>query len=128
MNNEINAQNGKHITSSAAAVLVTDTQALQESLGSNLWPDPVMGYVVNSSNVPLAGATVSVLDSSSTVAATATTDGTGLYFFPLTRGWTLGQNYTVKVTLPKGYKTTIPTSENFTWQASQVTLSGFVIY
>jgi len=128
MNNEINAQNGKHITSSAAAVLVTDTQALQESLGANLWPDPVMGYVVNSSNVPLAGATVSVLDSSSTVAATATTDGTGLYFFPLTRGWTLGQNYTVKVTLPKGYKTTIPTSENFTWQASQVTLSGFVIY
>jgi len=127
MLNEINAQSGKHISSSAAGALITDTQALQGSLGANIRPDPVMGYVVNSSNVPIAGATVNVLDSSNAVVATATTDSTGLYFFPLTRGWTLGQSYTVKVTLPKGYKTTTPTSKNFTWQASQVILNGFVI-
>lgn len=112
--NQLNAQNGKHITSSAASVLIADTQALQASLGPNLIPDPVMGYVVNSSNVAVAGVVVSLLNSSNAVVTTATTDSTGFYFFPLTSRWTLGQSYTVKVTLPKGYKVSTPTSQSFT--------------
>lgn len=127
MDNEINAQSGKHITSSAAAALITDTQALQGSLAANLGSDPVIGYVVNSSNMPIAGAAVNVLDPSGAVVATATTDSAGFYFFPLTSRWTLGQSYAVKATLPKGYKTSTPTSQNFAWQASQLVLSSFVI-
>ena len=125
--NQLNAQSGKHVSASAANVLISDTQALQTNLGANLKPDPALGYVVNASNVPLGGATVTMLDSSNAVVATATTDSTGFYFFPLTRGWTLGSNYTVKVTLPKGYKTSTPASQNFTWQATEVMLSSFVL-
>jgi len=125
--NQLNAQSGKHITASAASALITDTQALQTSLGANLRPDPVMGYVVNSSNVAIAGATVNVLDPSNAVVTSAATDSTGFYFFPFTNGWSLGQSYTVKVTLPKGYKTSTPPSQKFTWQTMQLTLSSFVI-
>jgi len=125
--NQLNAQSGRHISASAASVLITDTQALQTSLGANLRPDPVMGYVVSSSNVPIPGATISVRDPSNLVVAMTTADSTGLYFFPLTRGWTLGWAYTVKVTLPKGYKASNPASEEFNWQATQVTISNFVL-
>ena len=125
--NQLNAQSGRHISASAASVLITDTQALQTSLGANLRPDPVMGYVVSSSNVPIPGATISVRDPSNVVVAMTTADSTGLYFFPLTRGWTLGWAYTVKVTLPKGYKASNPASEEFNWQATQVTISNFVL-
>jgi len=125
--NQLNAQSGKHISASAASVLITDTQALQASLGANLRPDPVMGYVLNSSNAPIGGATVNVLNSSNAVVATATSDSTGFYFFPLTKGWTLGGSYTVRVTLPKGYKTSTPASQTFTWQAAQLILINSVL-
>jgi hypothetical protein len=125
--NQLNAQSGKHISASAATVLITDTQALQASLGANLRPDPLMGYVLNSGNAPIGGATVNVLNSSNTVVDIATTDGTGFYLFPLTKGWTLGGSYTVKVTLPKGYKTSTPASQTFTWQAAQLILINSVL-
>jgi hypothetical protein len=125
--NQLNAQNGKHLTASAASVLSTDSEALQTSLNPNLRPDPVMGYVLNSSNVPIAGATVNVLDASNAVIAAATTDGTGFYFFPLTRNLTLGSAYTVKVALPKGYKSSTPASQKFTWQAAQLILISSVL-
>jgi len=126
--NEVNAQSGKHISASAAAALVTDTQALETSLGTNLRPDPVLGCVVgNSSNGAIAGVTVSVVNSANAVVATTTTDSTGLYFFPLTRNWTLGAGYTVKVALPKGYKSSTPASQAFTWQANEATLRNFVL-
>ena len=107
-------------------MLITDTQALQTS-GANLRPDPVVGYVVNSSNVAIAGAAINVLDPSNAVVATAVTDNTGFYFFPLTRAWTPGAVYTVKVTVPKGYKTSTPASQEFIWQATQVMISNFVL-
>src|SRR5215475_9817291 len=71
--NQLNAQSGKHVSASAGSALITDTQALQASLGANLKPDPVLGYVANFSNVPIARATVNMLDSSNDVVATATT-------------------------------------------------------
>jgi hypothetical protein len=125
--NEVNGQSGKHISASAAAVLITDTQALETSLGANLRPDPVLGYIGNSSNGAIAGVTVSVLNSANAVVASTTSDSTGLYFFPLTRNWTLGAGYTVKVTLPKGYKSSTPASQAFTWQANEATLRNFVL-
>jgi hypothetical protein len=123
---QVSAPSGKHVAASAASVLITDTQALQTS-GANLRPDPVVGYVVNSSNVAIAGAAINVLDPSNAVVATAVTDNTGFYFFPLTRAWTPGAVYTVKVTVPKGYKTSTPASQEFIWQATQVMISNFVL-
>jgi uncharacterized repeat protein (TIGR01451 family) len=125
--NQLNAQSGKHISASTANVIIVDTQVLQASLGTNLTPDPVMGYVANSSNVPIAGAGVTVQNSSNMVVATATTDSSGFYFFPLTNSWTLGGSYVVKVTLPKGYKASTPASQKFTWQATQVILGTFML-
>jgi hypothetical protein len=125
--NEVNAQSGKHISASAAAALIADTQALETSLGANLRPDPVLGYVTNSSNGALAGVTVSVLNSAKAVVATTATDSTGLYFFPLTNNWTLGAGYTVKATLPKGYKSSTPASQSFTWRSAAVSLNSVVL-
>jgi len=87
----------------------------------------VLGYVASSSNGAIAGVTVSVLNSTNSVVATTTSDSSGLYFFPLTRNLTLGAGYTVKVTLPKGYKSSTPASQAFTWQANEVTLRNFVL-
>jgi len=125
--NQLNAQSGKHIAPSAASVLISDTQALQTSVGANLRADPFMGYVLTSNNAAIAGVTVNVLDSSNTVVAAATTDGSGFYFFPLTRSFTLGSAYSVKVTPPSGYKTSTPALQKVTWQATQVVLTNFVL-
>jgi hypothetical protein len=122
---QLQEQRGKHITASADAVLIIDTQALLQSLGPRMKPYPVMGSVVNSSNAPMAGLTLNILDASKSVVATASTDDTGFYYFPVVDGWTLGAGYTVKVTLPKGYKTSIPASQTFTWNATQMTLGNF---
>jgi hypothetical protein len=123
--NQLNAQSGKHINASSASALITDTQALQAGLG-NLTPNPLLGFVVNSSS-GIGGATVSVLNASNSVVATAITDSTGFYFFPLTRTFSLGSGYTVKVTLPKGYKSSSPASQKFSWQGSQIILSNSLL-
>ena len=124
--NQLNAQSGKHINASAASTLITDTQALQASLGANLRPNPLLGYVMNSSSA-IGGATVNVLNASNALVASAVTDSTGFYFFPLTRAFSLGSGYSVKVVLPKGYKKSMPASQTFTWQGSQIAFSNFVM-
>jgi len=124
--NQLNAQSGKHISAAAASALITDTQALQASLGANLRPNPLVGYVMNSST-GVSGAVVNVFSPSNALVATAVTDSTGFYFFPLTRAFSLGSGYTVKVTLPKGYKKSMPASQTFSWQGSQITFSNFVV-
>src|SRR5262249_37377709 len=106
--------------------LITDTQALQASLGANLKPNPLVGYVTNSTS-GISGATVNVVNASHAVVASAITDSTGLYFFPLTRVFSLGSGYSVNVVLPKGYKKSVPATESFTWQGSQINLSSFVL-
>jgi len=67
------------------------------------------------------------VNSSKTVIATATTDSVGFFYFADTSGLTVGANYTVKVTLPKGYKSSTPASQAFTWKTVGVTLSNFVL-
>ena len=135
--NDLNAQAGKHISTScsdsngvafdAAAVLIADVKALLASLGANVGADPVMGSLVNSSNAGIPGATVGILNPSKKVVATATTDVTGFYYFPATAGLTSGSSYTAQVIVPKGYKTSTPPSQTFFWQAKTVILSDFVL-
>jgi hypothetical protein len=134
--NETQAQAGKHISTTCmdpsgrpfnpVQLLIGDTQYLQGTLGQ-LKPNPVIGSVLNSSNVGINGVTVNLVNSSKTVTATATTDSVGFVYFADVSGFTVGANYTVKVTLPKNYKSSTPASQAFTWKAVGVTLSNFVL-
>jgi hypothetical protein len=110
-------------------VLIDHVTKLLQSLGvnANLKPNPVMGSVANSSNLEIAGATITLLNSSRTIVAAATTDATGFYVFSKTSTLKLGADYTVKVTLPKGYKDALPASQTFQWNATMKTLTKFVL-
>jgi hypothetical protein len=87
--------------------------------------DAMVGSVLNSTLVGISGATVSLLNSTKAIIATATTDAAGFYYFATTGGLAIGKTYTVKVTPPVDYKNSIPTSQNITWSANAVTLANF---
>ena len=124
---EVQAQAGKHISTSCkdpsgrtfnpVLLLLGDAQYLQASLASQLKANPIMGGVLSSSNLAISGTTVSLMSSSKTVVATSLTDTAGFYYFADTSGLTRSSNYTIKVTLPKGYKSSTPASLAFTWSA-----------
>jgi hypothetical protein len=108
---EVQAQTGKPISTTCTAgshqyhpvqTLLGDAQYLLGTLGAQLKVDPIMGSVLNSTLLGVSGATVNLLNSTKAVVATATTDGTGFYYFAATGGLTVGKTYTVKVTLPSG--------------------------
>jgi hypothetical protein len=84
------------------------------------------GSVLSSTNTAIVGTTVSLLTPSKSVAETAITDSSGFYYFADTTGLTRGSNYTLKVTVPKGYKGVTPASQIFTWSAISV-LTNFVV-
>jgi List-Bact-rpt repeat protein/FIMAH domain-containing protein len=124
--NQLNAQAAKHIKTACSDALIADVQALLASLGaSGLKPNPVMGFAVNSSNVGVSGATVSLINSAKVVVASAVTDATGFYFFANTSVFTKGSSYTVKVAPPKPYKSA--TSRAFTWTGSAVSVTASVL-
>jgi roadblock/LC7 domain-containing protein len=84
--------------------------------------------VVNSSGVAVANATVSVLDSTNAVVATATTDITGFYFFPTAGILVSGSNYIVEVTgFPAHFTASSPPSQTFNWTGSGFELANFVL-
>jgi hypothetical protein len=82
-----------------------------------------VGFAVDSTNAGISGATVNLM-SSRTVVASTVTDSTGFYYFTDVSGLTPGANYVI---LPKGYKSSTPASQSFTWQASMVALANFVL-
>ena len=133
---EVQAQAGKHIATTChdpsgrsfnpVQLLLGDIQYLQASLASQVKANPVMGGVQTFTNLPIAGATVNLVSSSKSVAATATTDAVGFYYFGDTSGLRQGTNYTIKVALPKGFKSSTPASQSFTWSANSV-LGNFVL-
>ena len=135
---EVQAQTGQHITTTCTdpvggnrfytgQTLITDAQSLQAALGTQVKANPIVGSVLNSSNGGISGATVNLLSSSKTVIATTTTDAVGFYYFTGTSGLTPGLTYVVNITLPKGYKSSKPASQTFTWSAGPVKLGNFVL-
>jgi hypothetical protein len=131
------AQTGQHIATtctdpvggnqfSTGQTLMADAQSLQATVGAQLKPDPIVGSVLNSGSAGIPGATVNLL-SGKTVLAITTTDALGFYYFADTTVLTRGANYTVSVTLPKGYKTSTPASQTLTWSAGPVGLRTFVL-
>ena len=135
--NQLQAQAGKHISTSCKdgsgntfnpdAVLIADVQGILASLGVTVSADPIIGNVLNSSGVGLSGFTVNVLNSKNATVMSAVTDVTGFYYFPATSTLVSGTNYSVKVSVPKGYRNSTPSSQSFTWRKASITLSNFVV-
>jgi uncharacterized repeat protein (TIGR02543 family) len=134
--NEVQAQIGRLIVTSctdtltgeafsAGDALVADAQSLQATLGSQVKAAPVTGSVVSTSDAGTAGRTVNLLSGKSVI-ATASTDAVGFYFFD-TSSLKRGAQYSVSVTIPKGYKTSLPASQVFTWSGGPVKLADFVL-
>jgi len=127
LKSQLQAQSGKHIATSCTTVLLIDVQSLIDSLKVGITPNPVTGYVVNSSGLGLSGATVSIVSAGNTV-ATATTDITGFYFFPTTGVLSPGSTYTVAVVaLPAGFTTSTPAFQTFMWGGTAIMLSNFLL-
>ena len=141
---EIEAQSGNHIGTTCTdsngnqfnpvQVLTADVEALLASLQAMLPasvagpPNPIMGSAANSNSAGLAGATVSIF-SGKGVVATAVTDATGFYYFPVTSTLAAGSSYTVEVTaFPAGYKKSTPASRTLVWGGAPVTLANLVLY
>ena len=133
---EVQAQIGHHIVSSCTdpvtstafspgATLLADAQALQATLGAPVKAAPIVGTVTSTSDSGIAGRIVNLL-SGKTVIATASTDAVGFYYFD-TDSLTLGAQYSVTVTIPKGYKTSLPASQAITWSGGPVKLADFVL-
>lgn len=127
-NNQVKAQNGKHIYSSCviggvtiypATVLTTDAQSLINTLRTGTIADPITGYALNSSGAGVQGATVAIYagtSASGTPIATATTDVTGFYYFATTNLLTSGSAYTLAVAaFPSSYTNATPAYSTFTW-------------
>src|SRR4030095_7162643 len=133
---KLQAQAGKHLKIECTdangnpfdpvQTLIEQVTGILTALGVNLRANPVMGSLVNSSNAEGAGATITITTGSKTVLSAAT-DATGFYVFPKVGALKLGIDYTVKVSLPKGYKLSTPSSQTFKWNATMVTLPKFVI-
>ena len=137
MKNQLQSQSGKHIATSCTiggvtfnpvAVLLADVQALIDSLKVSMIPDPITGYVVNSSGAGVSGATVSIINSGGSTVASAVTDITGFYYMATTGVLTPGVAYTLQVTgLPSGFVSATPLSQSFTWQGTAAAFSNFVL-
>jgi probable HAF family extracellular repeat protein len=126
---QVQAQCGKHIASfpsDPCAVLIKDVTALIDSLKMTMTPNPITGYIVNSSGAGILGATVSIVDSAGNVVAATTTDVTGFYFFATTGVLTTGSTYSVQVTAT-GFTVSVPAYQAFTWLGLTITLSSFVL-
>ena len=123
---QVQAQSGKHISTAAANALILDAQAVMNTVGSSLRPNPVMGSVVNFSGSGVL-TTVSLFDSAKHLIATAATDSSGFYYFPLTRLLTNSAQYSLLVSVPKGYKKSTPASQTLTWNGMVMTLYPFVL-
>jgi len=134
---EIQAQAGKHIKTSwtdgsgqaynPERVLATDVSALMSMAGANLVPNAIMGNVVTGTGAGLGNVSVNIFNSKNVLVATATSDSTGFFYFPVTNIFTSGSSYTVNVNLPKGYKSSAPANPTFTWNKLAVKLNSIVL-
>jgi len=131
---EVQAQAGKHISTTCTSgghqyypvqTLIGDAQYLLGTLGPQVKADAIVGLVLNSTLFGISGVTVNLLNSTKDVVGTAITDVSGFYYFATTGGLAIGKTYTVKVTPPSAYKSSMPTSQTFNWSANAVTLANF---
>jgi hypothetical protein len=128
---------GRHISRSCTIggytfnpvqVLHIDVRSLIDSYKTQYAASPITGYVLNSSNVGVAGAVVSIYNSSGQRVAGRVTDITGFFFFGKTSMLQSKATYTVKVAfIPEGYSVSIPLTQSFTWSNAAVPLPNFLL-
>lgn len=129
---------GKHIsptctignhTFNPVQILHIDAKSLMDSYKVAHAANPVIGYVLNSSNVGVPGAVVSIFNSSNQKVASRITDLTGFYFFGKTSILTPGFTYTVKIMLPEEspYSVVTPSQQTFKWSNAQTQLPNFFV-
>jgi hypothetical protein len=129
------ARRSKHIRTSCLdgnstafnpdATLISDVSDLLATAGGA--PDPIVGNVVDANGVGISGVTVNIVNASKTVIAGATTDGSGFYYFPAVGGLSLGTNYSIRVSIPKGYKNATPSPQTLTWQGMPLIMTTFAL-
>jgi hypothetical protein len=133
---EVQGQVGHHIVTSCTDsvtgdafspgdTLIADAQSLQATLATPAKAAPIVGSVVSASDGGTAGRAVGLLDGK-TVIATANTDAVGFYYLD-TAALKVGAQYSVSVTIPKGYKASSPASQGFTWAGQPVQLKTFTL-
>jgi hypothetical protein len=131
--NQLRAQQGKHIKTTCTDSngntldLIALVKAVLASLGVTINADPILGNILNKSGMGLTGMIVNVLNPKNVAVISTTTDITGFYYFAATQGLVPGTNYTVKVAVPKTYKSSTPSSQGFTWRSAAVALNNFVL-
>jgi hypothetical protein len=107
-------------------VLIADARNISNGLNVSASSNPITGSVVTSTGPAVGGATLSLVNSTGTTLATASTDITGFYYFPITDLLTSGATYSVSVTgLPTGLTSASAALQTFTWAGSAVTLGNF---
>jgi len=133
---EVQAQIGHQIVSSSTdpiggnvfspgQALLADARALQAMLGTQVKASPIVGTVTNATVAGTPGASVNLRSGKSFVATTST-DAVGFYDFDPAK-LTPGAQYSVDVTIPKGYKSASPASQAFTGSASPMMLGPFML-
>jgi uncharacterized delta-60 repeat protein len=134
--NQVEAQRGKHIASTAtiggttfdpSAVLLADARDAIAGLKAAA-ANTIVGYVTDSSGREVRDATVAIVDASNTIVANVSTDATGLYYVASTSVLTPSARYSVRVNpLPGGFTTVGPSAQFFTWASAPVILGTFVV-
>ena len=128
---QIDAQTGKHLRTSCevggqtidpSAALKTDVQAVMQSI-TTAAPNPLMGNVVTTAGLGVGNATVT-LSGASITAASAITDVTGFYYFPVTSGLKAGAGFQVSV--PLSTKKKGVASQQFIWSGAATVLNNLV--
>ena len=133
---EVQGQIGHHIVTSCTDsvtgtafspgdTLIADAQSLQATLATPTKGAPIVGSVVSTGDAGIAGRTVNLL-SGKTAVATASTDAVGFYYLDTT-ALKAGAQYSVSVTIPKGYKASSPASQTFTWTGKALQLATFTL-
>ena len=133
--NQLNAQAGVHVLTTCVdgngvtfnpdATLVTDVNGIIANVGPV--PNPITGTVLDAYGHGVPGVTLNFLSSSGAGVASASTDISGFYYFPVTSSLSLGETYTVVPQIPGGYKNSAPSSRSLTWKATKLALSNFVL-
>lgn len=123
---QVSALSGKQIAADAAGRLLTNLEILMQTVAPQAIPNPLIGVVTDAAGLPVADATVTILNGK-VVVADATTDATGFYYMARTTDWPSGTTYSASVALPKGYKRSTPSLLTFTWTGSEVVLPPFLL-
>jgi len=117
--------NGQQVD--AGAILVAQVQALLDSIAGAAAANPILGFVANTQGGTVSGVSVNLLNASGKAIASAASDAAGFYYFSATQTLQSGTDYSVAISIPKGYRTASPASAAIRWAGVEVILTTFTV-